>query len=261
MNFATLVRSSRLLRPAVLAAGATVATGATLSSSAGAPKHTLVYFHVRALGECPRMIMEYGGIPYEDCGPGPFFGVAGWMDAKPKTPFGQLPLLYVDGEEKPIAQMGAIARYLASLVPSLVPDDPMEKARCDMIFEASREFDTLNPCVNVWRDAKFEAKKAEAFEFVPTKVANLAKELGDKPFFCGDAVRFCDFAVYHVLSQVRLLEPAVFNAHPNLTRFMSNVEALPRVKEYLSGRPTPVGIGVKPVLEPNTPGLPARLRK
>ena len=44
-----------------------------------------------------------------------------------------------------------------------------------------------------------------------------------------------DLGVYHVLSQARLLEPAVLQDYPKVTAFMEAVEALPGIKE--SDRP------------------------
>ena len=75
----------------------------------------IVYFPVRARAETARMILEYGNIKYVDKSVAQYFG-AGWKDAKPKAPFGQLPLLDVDGEA--IAQSGAIVRYSSLLDPA-----------------------------------------------------------------------------------------------------------------------------------------------
>ena len=50
----------------------------------------------------------------------------------PETPFGQLPVLMIDG--KPLAQTGAIVRYLADVL-DLAPKDELLKAYCDMILE------------------------------------------------------------------------------------------------------------------------------
>ena len=130
----------------------------------------------------------------------------------------------VSTKKKTPLDFGAIARYCASLVPGLVPSDPLERARCDMIFESAREFDTNNPIVNVYRGEQFEAKKAENWKWVPTKVANLAAQLENRRFFCGGSVRFCDFMVYHALSNARTLEPTVLDAHPNLLRFMNRYQ-------------------------------------
>jgi hypothetical protein len=46
----------------------------------------------------------------------------------------------------------------------------------------------------------------------------------------------------------RLLEPNVFEAYPNVTTWMTRVEALTGVKDYLEKRPDCVDIGTKPML-------------
>ncbi|EOD15776.1 hypothetical protein EMIHUDRAFT_370577 [Emiliania huxleyi CCMP1516] len=242
----------RLARPSLLVAAGTFAgeaarrgfsQPASVCESAAAPQLTMIYFPVRALAEPARMILEFGGVAYEDASPQQAYGVP-WKDAKDKTPFGQLPLLLVDGKE--LAQAGAIIRYCAALVPALVPAEPLEAARCDMIFEAARELDAVNPIVN-----------AAFFDSFPAKLARLARQLRESegPFSCGAAPRWCDFMLYHNLDNARLLEPAALDAYPEVRTFMAAVEATPRVAEFLQARPKPVDIGTKPMLEPNVPGI------
>merc|ERR1712029_250075 len=82
------------------------------------PKLDLIYFDVRARAECARMTLAYGGISYNFTDTQGYFG-CDFMAAKTsgKLPWGQLPLLAVDGQL--LSQSGAINRYLASLSPSL----------------------------------------------------------------------------------------------------------------------------------------------
>jgi glutathione S-transferase len=175
------------------------------------------------------------------------------MEAKPLTPYGQLPLLIADGEV--ISQSGAIARYCATLVPGLVPADPIKAAQCDAIFENAQELMSVNPIVNVFKDEKFAATKKEYFETqLPPRLKALAKLLGDGPFFMGDKPTYCDFGCYHVLSSTKLLDPSAFEAYPNVGRFLEAIEALAGVNEYLSKRPAPVDIGTKPMLSPSVVG-------
>eukprot|EP01052_Picozoa_sp_SAG31_P001612 SAG31_NODE_55_length_29938_cov_9.154027_2_plen_95_part_00 len=54
---------------------------------------------------------------------------------------GRLPL--ADGEP-PIAQSGAIMRYVSKLA-GLAPANDLDAAKCDMIFEASQEVSTSHP--------------------------------------------------------------------------------------------------------------------
>lgn len=253
----------------------------------------MVYFSVRARAECPRMIMEYGKIPYVDETCAQYFGKS-WPDLKKEgggavPAFGQLPLLVVDGQ--PLSQSGSIVRYLAGMcavsgpchrlrpprprhaprppptgafdprrrVPSLVPSDALTAARCDAVFEASQEpaLAGINPIVNVFKGETFEQKKKEYFETFPSKLANLSRALGDGPFFFGATPLYCDFGVYHPLSNARLVEPTALDAHPNIVAFMAAFEALPGVAEYLAGRPQPMDIGTAPVFSPNVVGFRA----
>lgn len=217
------------------------------------PKLQLVYFPVRAKAEMIRMALAYGRVPFEDLSIQQYFG-AGWRDgAKGKAPFGQVPLLKVDGKE--LAQSGSILRYVSELA-GLTPTDPFERARCDAIFEASQELVTgntnINPIVNVYCDEKFAQTKETYMKAFPGKLANLAKQLGAGPFFFGKEPLYCDLACYHVFNNTLLLETTSLDAHENIKSFMKAVEALPGVSEYLQKRPDCVDVGTKPMLRAKT---------
>jgi glutathione S-transferase len=70
-------------------------------------QYKLTYFDLRALGEPARLILHYAKQPFDDVR----ITHADWPKLKPSTPFGQVPVLEVDG--KPLAQSFAIYRYLA----------------------------------------------------------------------------------------------------------------------------------------------------
>jgi len=222
------------------------------------PQLELVYFNVRARAECARMIMEYGGIPYNDTDCDKFFGMS-FGDAKQsgKLPFGQLPLLQIGGKGgRLIAQSGAINRYLASLVNTpghvpFVPTEPADEAYCDMIHGAAEELFMIMPCVNIYKGEKFLEEKKNYFEnTLPTRLQNLSKLLSTNMFFCGSTVTYCDFDVYVFFDLARLVEPTVFKDYPTIQRWMSRIENLDGVRTYLSRRPEPVEIGVNPHLKP-----------
>ena len=222
------------------------------------PQLDLIYFPVRARVECARMIMEYGGIPYNDTDCQKFFGM-NFEEAKKngKLPFGQLPLLQIGGKDgRLIAQSGAINRYLASLVKTpgyvpFVPTEPAEEAYCDMIHGAAEELVMIMPCVNIFKGEKFQQEKENYFKNTfPTKLKNLVKQLSTKMFFCGSTVTYCDFDVYFFLDLARLVEPTVFQDFPTIQQWMGRIENLQGVKDYLARRPQPVEIGVNPHLEP-----------
>ena len=73
------------------------------------PKLRLIYFPVRARAEGAKLIMEYGNIPYEEVNCVNVFGMS-FQDVKKagKLPFGQLPVLEINGEGGPMIGMNYI---------------------------------------------------------------------------------------------------------------------------------------------------------
>jgi len=199
-----------------------------------------------------RLCLAYGGVPHTNELPQEYFG-KGWRDAKADAPYGQLPLLHVetaDGASTVLAQTPAICRYVASLA-GLIPEDPLAQARADECFMAAEELGTINPIVNVFTGDAFAEKRAAFFDsLLPGKLANIARRLGDGPFFCGENVSHADFNMYHHLDNARSVEPSCLDAHPTLGQFLAAVEGIPAVRAYLDARPLAVDIGTKPMLVP-----------
>ena len=196
-----------------------------------------MYFPVRAKTETLKMILSAARIPFEEVSAADYFGV-GWPEAKAQTAFGQLPLMDVDGKQ--IFQTGAQCRYAARLA-GLVPGEGfLDAAYADSIYETAVEMSNsptnVNPIVNIYKGEKFETEKAAFFEVFPQKLADLAKQLGEKDYFCGSAPAYCDFAVWHHMDLALLLEPTALDAHPNVKSLYARVAALPGVKEYLESR-------------------------
>ena len=73
--------------------------------------YTLTYFNARGLAECARYILKLGGEDFVDVRASR--GEDVFEKAKAKAPFGQLPILEVEGFDTPICQSRAIERFLA----------------------------------------------------------------------------------------------------------------------------------------------------
>ncbi|GFH17410.1 uncharacterized protein HaLaN_14043, partial [Haematococcus lacustris] len=73
-------------------------------------------------GEATRLMLKLNKIPFEDV----TFGWDEWPKLKPSMPFGQVPVLEVDGQQ--LAQTAAIERYVAKLT-GMYPDDPWQAAK------------------------------------------------------------------------------------------------------------------------------------
>merc|ERR1712179_663463 len=212
------------------------------------PKLDLIYFDVRARAECARMTLAYGGIPYNFTDTQGYFG-CDFMTAKTsgKLPWGQLPLLAVDG--KLISQSGSINRYLASLVtkPDFIPKDPVKAALADALHETAQDLYRIMPIVNMYKGDQWKQEKEDYFtKTLPNRLPALVKMLGDQSYFCGDDPTYADFALHTIMDLVRLVEPGVVSQHANIAGWMTRVEQLPGVKEYVESRPDCVDIGVAP---------------
>jgi glutathione S-transferase len=124
------------------------------------PSYKLTYFNVRGFAEMSRLIFEYAKQPYEDVR----VDHADWPNLKAKTPFGQLPVLEVDG--KPLAQSCAIARYLARKF-NLAGKDEFEQAYVDSIADLQKDlYSKLAPvfgAVTEGNESDREALKASVF--------------------------------------------------------------------------------------------------
>merc|ERR1711990_419180 len=130
-------------------------SGATINM----PIVKFVYFDAQAKGELARLLLAAGNIDYEDFR----FGFADWPgQLKAKTPFGQVPVLYWDGEE--LAQSMAIARFVARKV-GLAGKTDLEFCQADMIACHYEEVWTKLPKMKF---AKTQEEREELLnEFLP----------------------------------------------------------------------------------------------
>jgi len=122
-----------------------------------------------------------------------------WPELKKSCPFGQLPILEVDGKTV-LAQSYAILRYAGSLCAGLLPTDPLEAARVDEVLYLLTELDTL--LAPSGKEADAEKKKAlrQALAAGPltTWFASLTKllETSGSGFIVGKQLSIADLATY-----------------------------------------------------------------
>lgn len=86
------------------------------------PSHELIYFNIEGAAEPVRLAFSLAEVPYKDTR----VNFPEWGALKPTTPYGQLPLLKVDGGD-PKTQSSAMLRYIGTLNPDaeLYPLDRM----------------------------------------------------------------------------------------------------------------------------------------
>ncbi|VDM84498.1 unnamed protein product [Strongylus vulgaris] len=95
--------------------------------------YKLIYFDARGRAEVIRQIFALANEDFEDIR----YKFDEWHQHKSEMPFGQMPVLEIDGQK--LAQSYAIARFLAKKF-GLVPKCPFEEALVDSIMDQFKDF-------------------------------------------------------------------------------------------------------------------------
>uniref|UniRef100_A0A914VAT3 glutathione transferase n=1 Tax=Plectus sambesii TaxID=2011161 RepID=A0A914VAT3_9BILA len=199
------------------------------------PQYKLTYFNIMGRGEPIRLIFAQGGIDYED---NRVTGDA-WTAFKPSTPFGQLPVLEVDG--KMLAQSGAICTYLAKQS-GLNGKDDWEAAK---IQELNGGVEDLLAGFRPWFTEKDETKKKEILEKLTNEkiipfLDRYEKFLADNGtgFFVGNDVTQADLNLFHWLGFLAHgICPEPFKKYAELNKFLAKIGGLPKIAAWLEKRP------------------------
>ncbi|KAG2532955.1 hypothetical protein JM18_000871 [Phytophthora kernoviae] len=191
----------------------------------------LIYFDGKGRAELARMLFNYGGIAFEDSR----IGHADFATLKPTLPFGQVPVLEVDGTV--YSQSLAINLYAAKLS-GLFPSDNLEALKSDMFSQSLTEME--GPFVEFMFKTPDETKKAELKkvfieETVPKLFTVLEKMVGGK-FILGDKISHVDLQLLDVVAnKIAWVFPTFsLEAHPALAAVVNNVKADPKVAAYLA---------------------------
>jgi len=204
-------------------------------------QYKLTYFNGRGRAELSRLLFAAAGVKYED----DRFEFADWPTVKTKLdlPFGQVPLLSIDG--KSYAQSVSIARYLAEKF-GLAGKTDLDKLRADMIVHCLE--DVVNPIYTANFESD-EAKKETLMkklkeESLPTQFANLEKILkqnkGGDSFFVGDSLTWADLNFIHNADFVYMVGFKLTDylvAYPKLKALHERVTKQPKVAEWIAKRP------------------------
>jgi len=202
------------------------------------PTYKLIYFNAIGRGETIRLLFKLAGVEFED------FRIELNQfspEIKAQTPFGQLPVLEVDGVK--LCQSNACARYLARKF-NLAGKTELDQARADMIIDCFE--DIIKPMVAFFHstdeEIKAKGKKIYVEEQMPaflTMLEALLKENhgGDK-FFVGDELTWVDlqFLAFNKWISHTGVENPLAN-FPKLEALKTRVESIPKIAEWLAIRP------------------------
>jgi len=207
------------------------------SATKSAPKLKLTYFNGRGRAEITRWIFAEAGVDFEDN------RIEGkdWGKLKDSTPYGQLPLLEVDGVT--LAQSSAIERYAARLG-GLAGKNDLENAKADSIVEALHDAAKNFMAAAFTKDKDEQAKLFTAYwsgdwakwGAILEKVLKSNNE--GKGYFVGDNVTFADLHFGVIAENLSGANKDAFKDFPLLGGLYDRVTKRDNIAAWIKKRPS-----------------------
>uniref|UniRef100_A0A0N5AYE0 Glutathione S-transferase 1 n=1 Tax=Syphacia muris TaxID=451379 RepID=A0A0N5AYE0_9BILA len=197
-------------------------------------KYKLTYFNAMGRAELMRMMFALKGVEYEDVR----ISKEDWPNMKPTTPFGQLPLLEVDG--KVLAQSVAIAIYLANKL-GLNGANDWEAAKIHEIFGATE--DLFNAVIPAFKCEDPETKKKLIAEFEKDHLDLYFQRIGKMlvangtGYIVGKQISVADLLLANIAGLFGHMCQNTMAKHPDLTKFKEKIFAIPQIKKWIETRP------------------------
>ncbi|CAD7699072.1 unnamed protein product [Ostreobium quekettii] len=199
-----------------------------------APSLKLTYFEARGRAEPARLALCIGGVDFEDV------RVNGEQFEKLKTslPFGQLPVLEVDGEV--ITQSIAQQIYVGKLT-GLYPQDPLAALRvdeCQMLVVDLTDL-IVPSLIEQDADKKAAMRKTLAEETLPKWFGMIEARLQSRGWShaAGNELTVADLALYNFMMWIKRgvldgIPSTIVDACPKLSAVVEAVDSHPKVKEW-----------------------------
>ncbi|CAJ0605672.1 unnamed protein product [Cylicocyclus nassatus] len=200
--------------------------------------YKLTYFPVRGVAECVRQIFALAGQEFEDVR----LSHEQFMPVKPDMPFGQMPVLEIDGQQ--LAQSKAICRFLARKF-GYTGKTPFEEALVDSLADQYADYRVeIKPW---WRAAIGESdgdvEKLQKDVADPARdkflgfVTKFLKE-NKSGFLVGDSVTWVDLLISEFCAtMVQSFIPEFLNGFPEVKAHMEKIQAIPNLKKWIETRP------------------------
>jgi glutathione S-transferase len=200
---------------------------------------TLVYFKFpfwRA--EVSRLALHLGGIDFENR----FVTGADFKTARQdgSLPFGQMPILIVDGET--IAQTGAIARFCGKLGGLYPTEDALAAAKIDQLIDAATDItNQISPTMRI-KDthAKLAARKVLAEESLPKWLSYLEAlaPTDGRTYFVGNTLTIADLAIWRLMDWIKggILDGVpvhIIDPYPGLQVHHDRIGSIPKIQQWM----------------------------
>jgi len=198
------------------------------------PNYKLIYFNSKGKAEVARILFAYSETPYEDIR----LTKEEFAPKKSTFPFGQIPVLEVDGNV--LAQSQAINRFLAKTF-HLTGKDEWESAKCDMLIDGLTD---VKQHVRPWHREKDESKKKELWTALENeqikpflvKYEKFLIENGGE-YFVGNKLTWADLVLSDTFSDWNEKFPNLFTTHKKLVEFTQKIQNIPQIQHWIKNRP------------------------
>eukprot|EP00933_Yihiella_yeosuensis_P013151 TRINITY_DN12319_c0_g3_i1.p1 TRINITY_DN12319_c0_g3~~TRINITY_DN12319_c0_g3_i1.p1 ORF type:complete len:250 (+),score=60.68 TRINITY_DN12319_c0_g3_i1:56-805(+) len=217
---------------------------------------TLKYFPITGRAEPIRLALLLGKFQYYD------HRLTGneWLETeKAKTPFGQLPVLVVEGKQ--LAQTKAILRYIGKISPYkgsyLYPQDPLLAAKVDEIMDAFDDLWILLAPTYRIEDKEQQAAARQRLFAEGGEAAAMVQmfekilQQSSSGYVVSEAgLTVADLMYFSFLNTIRSgfvdgLTPSLFNPsdHPRIMKHKELIASIPEIAAYYSdvGASNPTG--------------------
>ncbi|VDO85500.1 unnamed protein product [Heligmosomoides polygyrus] len=198
--------------------------------------YKLIYFNGRGAAEIIRQLFVIAGKEYEDVR----LTFEEWPKYKPEMPFGQVPVLEIDGQK--LAQSLAIVRYLAREF-GYAGKTPFEEALVDSIGDQYKDFvNEARPYFRVAlgfqegdeaalaKDVFLPAR--EKFLTFMTKFLNQSKS----GYLVGDSLTWADLVLAE-MAEVAKKVPTLYDGFPEAKAHSEKIRSIPALAKWLQTRP------------------------
>nr|QHU80030.1 glutathione S-transferase S2 [Bemisia tabaci] len=194
----------------------------------------LSYFPIKALAEPIRFVLSYAGEEFID------HRVIrdDWPAMKPKTPFGKLPILEIDG--KVVTQSTAICRYYAKKS-GIAGEDDWENLLIDATVGT---IDDLRSAIGAYHYDANEETKVKKYdplvkETIPFYMERLEKQVEENGgYFVNGKLTWADLWFVGLLDYLNSMAKFdITEKYPSIKALKDKVLAVPAIKGWVAKRP------------------------
>ncbi|CCD62478.1 glutathione transferase [Caenorhabditis elegans] len=207
-------------------------------------KYRLHYFNARGYAEASRAMFHMAGVEFEDVR----YEIDDWIKEentlKNEMPFGQMPVLEVDGEKIP--QSVAIARFVANQL-GFAGQTPVEKAWADAFTDLYKDFlIDMKPWAMIafgYPGAAGDRDELKKTSLDPAKekyfkLLSKRLEKSKSGFLLDSGISFPDLFFFETTTSLIELEKGFLGTDfPVVNAYFKRIAEHPKLKPYLETRP------------------------